>query len=245
MTTSSDFRMVGEKSAEILIYQEIGSYFDGLTAKDFAEQLKALGDVDEIHLRINSLGGSVFEGFAIYNLLNQHPAKVRSTIDGIAASIASMIPMAGTEIAMAENAYMMLHEPWTIAIGPESRMLSEAKNLSRFRADAAKAYARRPKITESAALEIMGRNGGEGDWFTAAESIEIGLADTVVEENRAVALRVDRKLYPNAPAALMDAKIGGPAAKEIDRERGERLARNINVKLGLLKLDEHDVQEFA
>jgi ATP-dependent Clp protease protease subunit len=96
-----DFRAQA-KGAEIVIYDEIGAF--GIPAKVFLDELRALGPVAELTLRINSLGGSVFDGVAIYNALKRHDARVTVWIDGIAASIASMIAMAGDEVVMPENA---------------------------------------------------------------------------------------------------------------------------------------------
>lgn len=94
-------------SANISIYEEIGGW--GITAQQFSEDLKALGAVSHINLHIHSPVGDVFDGIAIYNLLSKHPAKVTVNIDGLAASMASVIAMAGDRIVMPENAMMMIH----------------------------------------------------------------------------------------------------------------------------------------
>lgn len=105
------FRMKasGDKAADIYIYDEIGYW--GVTARQFAGSLKALGDLDHINLHIHSPGGDVFDGIAIYNLLNSHPASKTVYIDGLAASMASVIAMVGNPIIMPENAMMMIHYP--------------------------------------------------------------------------------------------------------------------------------------
>src|SRR5262245_51278548 len=102
-------------SAEIVIFDEIGVW--GITAKAFYDELKALGDIREIMLRVNSPGGDVFDGLAIYNMLKSHKARVNVTIDGIAASIASIIAMAGDHITMPGNTFMFVHDPLAIVIG--------------------------------------------------------------------------------------------------------------------------------
>ena len=107
-------------SANISIYEEIGGW--GITAQQFSEDLKALGDISHISLHIHSPGGDVFDGIAIYNLLNKHPAKVTVQIDGLAASMASVIAMAGDRIVMPENALMMIHKPWGISGGNANDM---------------------------------------------------------------------------------------------------------------------------
>ena len=94
--------------AELTIYDEIGSY--GVPAKTFIDEMKSLGDISELTLRINSPGGSVFDGIAIYNALKRHPAKVIVTVEGLAASIASVILCAGDEVVMPKNALIMIHD---------------------------------------------------------------------------------------------------------------------------------------
>ena len=95
--------------AEVLIYDEIGAY--GVSAKGFLAELGALPDDSAIDLRLNSPGGSVFDAVAIHNALSRHAGTVTVWIDGIAASAASYIAMAGDEIVMPENAFLMIHDP--------------------------------------------------------------------------------------------------------------------------------------
>jgi ATP-dependent Clp protease, protease subunit len=104
-----EFRAQATGAAEIVIYDEIGAF--GIPAKAFIDELKRLGPVAELTVRINSPGGSVFDGVAIYNALERHGAAITVWIDGIAASIASMIAMAGDVIVMPENAMLVLHDP--------------------------------------------------------------------------------------------------------------------------------------
>src|SRR4030095_8722806 len=96
--------------AEIMVYDEIGMW--GVSAADFDRELKALGDVKSINMRINSPGGDSFAGIAIYNTLQAHPATITTRVDGIAASAASLIAMAGDKIIMPDNTFMLVHEPF-------------------------------------------------------------------------------------------------------------------------------------
>ena len=110
---------------EILLYEMIGQDWwtgDGTTAKAFAEDLKGAGDVKKVHLRVNSPGGDVFDGIAIYNTLLSCGAIVTAQVDGLAASIASVIIMAASEISMGDNAMMMIHNPWTAVQGDSNDM---------------------------------------------------------------------------------------------------------------------------
>ena len=118
------------KGAEIVIYDEIGAF--GIPARAFLDELKALGPVGELTVRINSPGGSVFDGVAIYNALKRHDATITIWIDGIAASIASMIAMAGDGVVMPENAMLMLHDPSALVIGTAADMRGMAEALDKF-----------------------------------------------------------------------------------------------------------------
>src|SRR5262245_27525916 len=98
------------EEAEVYIYEDVGSgWFGGVSAKQFADDLRALGQVQTINVHINSAGGEVFDGVAIYHTLVQHPARVVSHVDGLAASIASVIAMAGDEIRITEAGMFMIH----------------------------------------------------------------------------------------------------------------------------------------
>jgi ATP-dependent Clp protease, protease subunit len=127
LTRWYDFRAQA-RGAEIVIYDEIGAF--GTPAKAFLDELKALGPVPELTVRINSPGGSVFDGVAIYNALKRHQAMVTVWVDGIAASIASMIAMAGEEVVMPENAMLMLHDPSALVIGTSADMRLMADSAS-------------------------------------------------------------------------------------------------------------------
>jgi ATP-dependent Clp protease protease subunit len=124
--------------AEIVIYDEIGAF--GIPAKALLDELKALGPVAELSVRINSPGGSVFDGVAIYNALKRHQAKVTVWIDGIAASIASMIAMAGDEVVMPENAMLVLHDPSGLVAGTAADMRATADALDKMAAAMVAAY---------------------------------------------------------------------------------------------------------
>jgi ABC-type sugar transport system ATPase subunit len=112
---------------EVLIYDEIGAY--GVTAKGFLADLSALPDGAPIDLRLNSPGGSVFDAVAIYNALKRHSGEITVWIDGIAASAASYIAMAGDEIVMPENAFLMIHDPSGLVMGTSAEMREMAEIL--------------------------------------------------------------------------------------------------------------------
>src|SRR3990167_5198523 len=137
-------KALADGEAEILIYEFIGEDFwsgRGMDAKRFSDELKALGDINKIIVRINSPGGDVFDGNTIYNILKAHKAQVEVRIDGIAASIASVIAMAGDKIIMPENAMMMIHNPWgfaaadAVALGFADEMIESVKAAASFKLD--------------------------------------------------------------------------------------------------------------
>ena len=196
MTSLNSIVAKGDKKAEILIYDEIGdSWFsDGVTAKGFAEQLKALGDIDAIDVRINSPGGSVFQGLVIYNTLAAHKAKVNVHIDGAAISIASIIAMAGDTISIAENALMMIHKPSAVAFGNDDDMLAMAGTLERLGVNLRDIYASR---SGQPAEEMMAAMKAE-TWYTAAEAKAKGLV-TAITANKSIAARFDAKKFDKAP----------------------------------------------
>ena len=160
--------------AEILIYDDIGpEEWGGVSAKMVKAQLDAMPEADEIVVRINSPGGDVFDGFAIYNLLKQHPAKVTVKVDGMAASAASVVAMAGDVIEMASNARMMIHNPWTMAIGDSANMRKTADLLDQIKESIVATYQGRVKMEAADIAEAMDAEW----WFGAKAAIEHGFAD--------------------------------------------------------------------
>ncbi|EPC6447775.1 ClpP-like prohead protease/major capsid protein fusion protein [Escherichia coli] len=173
-------------AAEISIYEEIGGF--GITAKQFAEDLKALGDVSHIDLRIHSPGGDVFEGIAIYNLLRNHPAEITVYIDGVAASMASVVAMAGDRVVMPENAMMMIHKPWGISGGNAGDMRDYADLLDKVETVLVPAYARK---TGKSAQEITAMLEDE-TWMDGKECLKHGFADELLPSVTAMA-RIESK----------------------------------------------------
>lgn len=170
-----------EGQAEILIYEEIVDpitaelFGIGQSAKSFARDLKALGPVTQLDVRINSVGGDVFEGTAIYNLLKTHRAKKTVYVDGIAASIASVIAMAGDTIVIADNAWMMVHDPSGLVWGTAEDMRKMAEAMDKIKAGLVTAYQGK---TGRPADEIQALMSDE-TWMTAEDAVSEGFADQV------------------------------------------------------------------
>lgn len=125
--------------AEVAIYDEIGAY--GVSAKGFLAELGALPEGTPVDLRLNSPGGSVFDAVAIHNAIKRHAGTVTVWIDGIAASAASYIAMAGDEIVMPENAFLMIHDPAGLVMGTAEDMRAMAEALDKVKGSLVSGYA--------------------------------------------------------------------------------------------------------
>lgn len=207
----------GNSEAEILIYEDVGEgWFGGVTAKQFAEDLKALGKVDTINLRINSAGGDVFDGLSIYRRLVDHPAKVITHIDGLAASIASVIAMAGNEIRISESGFLMIHNAWGVAIGTSDEMMTMAGLLETTTSAIADVYTARTKNKRDAVKGWMDQE----TWFTGADAVKEGFADSVVANLRVSArLNNEKHKFKHAPSALVERPNLTKAAEGVARMR--------------------------
>jgi ATP-dependent Clp endopeptidase proteolytic subunit ClpP len=202
------------KGAEIVIYDEIGAF--GTPAKAFLDELKALGPVAELTVRINSPGGSVFDGVAIYNALKRHDAAITVWIDGIAASIASMIAMAGDEVVMPENAMLMLHDPSGLVMGTATDMRAMAEALDRMKAGMVAAY-RDKSGRDDAEIEALLR---DETWLSAQEAVGLGLADRV-EAPVKMAAHFDLSRFRNTPPQLA-ALAATPSPQEDDMSNSKK-----------------------
>lgn len=208
------------KEAEILIYEDIGEgWFGGISAKQFAEDLKALGKVDQLNVRINSVGGSVFEGVAIYNQLRRHQARVEVDIDGIAASIASVIAMAGDVVRMADNGFFMIHRAWGMALGTSEDMEDMARQLEKIDGTITDVYAKRTKVERDEVVEML----AEETWMNAAEALEHGFVDEVTGEVRVAAMahrNIERFGFRHVPEPVREA-VAAHARPRLDGVRGK------------------------
>lgn len=174
MTTDEE-----KMEAEVSIYDSIGGE---INAKSFVEELNDI-QAETIHLRINSPGGSVVDGVAILNALKRHSAKVVAHIDGIAASMASAIAVgAADEVWMADNALMMIHNPWTISMGDADELRADADLLDKMQASILSAYGR-SQYTPEQIQDLMDKE----TWFSAQEAMEIGFVDHIEGGLRAAA----------------------------------------------------------
>lgn len=162
-------------TAEIMLYDEIG--FWGITANDFISSLNAIS-APKLTVRINSPGGDVFDGLAIYNALKEYPGEVTTKIEGLAASAASFIALAGKRCLMAENSLLMCHRAWGMSIGNSSDMLETATILEKIDNQLAGIYAAKSgKLAADCMAMMAGEGKNDGTWFDAAEAKAWGLVD--------------------------------------------------------------------
>lgn len=191
-------KALSKGTAEVLLYDEIGMW--GITAQQFARDLKAAGELSLINLHIHSPGGDVFEGTAIYNLLVNHPARVNVFIDGLAASMASVIAMAGDTIYMPENAMMMVHKPWGIQGGDADDMRRYAELLDKVEATLVMSYVRKTGKSEDEIKSLL----KDETWMTGREAVEAGFADQLTEPLAAAAQLTSQRMqeFNHMPEAL-------------------------------------------
>lgn len=228
-----------DDSADLFLYDEISSWW-GISANDFVNDLQQI-DAKSLNLYINSPGGSVFEGFAIYSALVRHSekngTKINVVIDGIAASIASVIAMSGDNIAIGEHASTMIHEPWGWTIGTADEMREEADVLDALKDTIIDIYVAR---TGGDREEITAWVEAE-TWMKGQVAVDRGFADEIIplkakkkdeEENKARSASVDvdylSSLFPNMPDDVREALAKQPEASEKDKKlpRTEREFKN-------------------
>lgn len=184
--------------AEVAIYDEIGAY--GVSAKGFLAELGALPEGTPVDLRLNSPGGSVFDAVAIHNALKRHAGPVTVWIDGIAASAASYIAMAGDEIVMPENAFLMIHDPAGLVMGTAEDMRSMAEALDKVKGSLVSGYAAKSGRTPDEVSALMAAE----TWFDASDAVAQGFADRLIDPVR-IAANFDIGRFRNAPPLLVEA----------------------------------------
>ena len=164
----------GNNETTVTLYDEIGAF--GAGSKEFLADLGKLSG-QHIHLRINSPGGSVVEGTAIYNALRRHEGGLTVHIDAMAASMASVIAMAGEPVYMADNALLMIHNPWTVSMGESKDLRKEADLLDKLKVNLRNAYVRKTGIN----AEEIGAMMDAETWLDAVEAVALGFADAIEE----------------------------------------------------------------
>lgn len=183
-------------SAELLIYGEISDMLlwgDEVVPKDIDNELKAMGDVSEIIVRINSPGGDVFAGVAIHAMLSRHKAKKTVYVDGAAASIASVIVMAGDKIIMPAGSMMMIHNPMSGIMGTAKQLRERADVLDKIELSITNIYATKSGLDSKKITTMLAAT----TWMTADEAVESGFATEVEKDMKIVACIRDKTAIIN------------------------------------------------
>lgn len=190
----------------ISIYDPIGADFwgEGVTAKRIAAALRTIGRRDVV-VNLNSPGGNVFEGVAIYNLLREHEGGVTVRVLGSALSIASIIAMAGDTIQIARAGFMMVHNAWGVAIGNRNDLRETADIMEQVDGSLADVYAARTGLARAAVAKLMDKES----WFSGEDAIAQGLADEYLPADQ-----VEQKDKDTATAAAAMRRVDAIMAKQ-------------------------------
>lgn len=210
-----EVRDEGTDEATVYLYDAIGGWY-GVEGQAFVEALNEI-TAPVVHLRINSPGGDVFDARAIQTAIKAHPAKVIAHIDGLAASAATYIATGCDEVEIADGAFFMVHNAWTMGVGNKNDFRDMADLLE--------------KLDGSILNDYLKRTGGDRDeiaawmdaetWFTAEEAKEKGFVDRIFD-GEGVGNSWNLAAYDNAPAALMANETNDPPAPKYDRAKIER-----------------------
>ncbi len=227
---------ITEETAEISIFDAIGRW--DFAAKDFKRDFDTVKKSRKLRLLLNSPGGDVFEGMAIYNLLAAYREKLEVEVLGVAASIASVIALAGRELVMAQGSYLMIHNPSGIVMGNAGDMRKTAETLDKIAGQIANIYAGKSYLNREEVLAAMEQES----WYTAAEAVEAGFADRVEDRGPIAALAFDLQAfhYDRVPRILasLPAVDGGD---EIQNMGGENVKTLNEILVALSKLSKEEM----
>lgn len=213
------------QTATINIYGDITSWEwldSDISAATLSKQLESLGDVNEIDVFINSYGGEVAEGLAIYNSLKRHKAKIRTFCDGFAASIASVIFMAGDERIMNEASLLMIHNAWTYAAGDSKALRKQADDLEKITQASVEAYKAHSSLSEEEIKALMDNE----TWILPSEALEYGFATKIEKtENENASQHAFLQLY-NIIKAYQEGEEEEPETDEPEADEPEEKPEN-------------------
>ncbi|MGR6923096.1 head maturation protease, ClpP-related [[Actinomadura] parvosata] len=208
-----EIKNAASDEAELLLFDEIGGWY-GIYADEFMQDLKRV-TAPKLTVRINSPGGSVFEGIAVANALRVHPAEVTTRVEGLAASIASVIALAGDRLVMMPQATLMIHEASGACLGNAADMAKMAEVLDLLSDNIADAYADKAGGSREQWREAMRKES----WYTADEAVAAGLADEVLRDAKPVEAVTDRawdlSVFMYSGRAAAPAPVITPAAEPV------------------------------
>jgi len=202
----ADSKLLLSSSGELLIYGVIGDWWDGNDALSLAQEIDAI-DGDEINVRIHSPGGYIMEGLVVYNRLKYSSKPVNIHIDGMAASMASVIAMAGDKVTMPSNAWLMIHKPINAVFGNADDLRKAAETLDGFESDITNIYMERFTGTREELSEMLTKE----TWINAQDALAYGLIDEIVEPVK-VAASINFSDFNNAPDAVQQLFGQSPAS---------------------------------
>jgi ATP-dependent Clp endopeptidase proteolytic subunit ClpP len=186
------------ETPEVLIYDVIGTDFwgDGIDPKAFRAEIANLAkDHKSINLRINSPGGGIHDGFSIYNALKQSGLDITVYVDGLAASAAAFIAMAGSRIYMPLASEMMIHDAWGFSMGRAAELRADADHLESLTGQIANIFQQKTGRKVEEIQEMMSAE----TWIPADQAVELGFADELIEDSKAAACAFDLAVFENAP----------------------------------------------
>lgn len=204
-------------TTKVMLYDDIGAF--GIRAKDFVSELDAI-TTPNIDLHINSYGGEIVDGLACYNAIRRHRANVTVHIDGLAASVASVVACAGDTVRVAKNAFLMMHNGWGMAIGDPAEMRKSADILDKLCNSIAEVYSAKTLKSVDECRQAM----DEETWFSATEAKAWGLVDQIEDEGEendmAASVLLAVAKYQKAPPALRKfaAKLEAKRNEELRKE---------------------------
>lgn len=231
-----EFKALGS-AGELFLYGEISDaswWGDEVTPAQFQKDLAELGEITTLDVYINSPGGDIFAGFCIYNILNRHAAIKTVHIDGLAASAASVVAMAGDTIKMPANATLMIHNAWTYASGGAEDLRKTADELDRINGQIADIYAARTGREKDEMTSLMTAE----TWMSGSEALSMGFIDEVVDNKKVAACANAQKwfaIYRNAPDAPDNGGEIQPAA-DIDSALQKQRKKFRATKLKILEV---------
>lgn len=232
-----EFKNASTDEADLYLYIEIASWGAGYaahSAQSFKDELDNLGPIKTLNVYINSPGGDVFEGVAIANMLKRHKATVNVHIDGLAASIASVIAMAGDTVTMPSNAMMMVHNAWTYTYGNAQELRDMADTLDKISDSIKQSYIDHAgdKLDEETITRLMDAES----WLTAQDCLKYGLCDVVGDEVQMAASIADSEIlskYRNTPRFI---KVIDNLPQETPTNNGTDVPEGDNIELLKMKL---------
>jgi ATP-dependent protease ClpP protease subunit/transcription elongation factor Elf1 len=189
-----EYRRNADNTVDLWIYGVISDMKwcdEDVTASCIIKALNQIGDVDSLTVRINSIGGDVFEGMAIYNTLLNYGKPVNIIGEGIVASIATVIAMAGSTFALSETSVFMLHNPMAFIFGAFNKheMAKMSDELDKIRDIMNTAYTNKTGLSEQEIIDLLDGDDGQGTYLTPQEAFNYGFCDSVIQSNvKAVAM---------------------------------------------------------